>query len=288
MQFMVIRKADAATEAGLPPKARMFEDMERFNQKLDAAGGVRLALGLHPSLDAVRLKLGAAGESLTDGPFAETKELVAGFTIFEAESKEAAIELLKGWPASDAENAGTVTLELREMGCPGGCQEVAPAQAGDGERYLILLRADAATESEAVPPLATLDRLNAFNAAQAAAGVLLAGDGLTSSSRGARIRLQGGRASVIDGPFAEAKELIAGFWMIRADSMEQAVAWARTVPYPTGPEVEVEIRKAFSGAELDEMLAAGQARLDAGLRAEQLDSALRGELAGSRAAWGRP
>jgi hypothetical protein len=288
MQFMVIRKADAATEAGLPPHPRMFEDMERFNQKLHAAGGVRLALGLHPSAGGVRLKLGAGGETLTDGPFTETRELVAGFTIFEAASKEAAIELLKGWPASDAETSGAVTLELRETGCPGGCLTVPPAQAGDGERYLILLRATAATECEAVPPPETLAALNAFNAAQAAAGRLLAGDGLTSSSRGARLRLQGGRASVIDGPFAEAKELIAGFWMIRAHSMEDAVAWARTVPYPTGPEVEVEIRKAFSGAELDAMLAAGQARQDAGLRAEQLDSALRGELAGAPVACGRP
>jgi hypothetical protein len=288
MQFMVIRKADAATEAGLPPDPQMFEDMERFNQRLDAAGGVKLALGLHPSAHGVRLKLGAAGEVLTDGPFTETKELVAGFTIFEAASKQAAIELLKGWPASDAETSGTVTLELRETGCPGGCPTVAPAQAGDGERYLILLRATAATESEAMPAPGTLERLNAFNTAEAAAGRLLAGDGLTSSTRGARLKLQGGRASVIDGPFAEAKELIAGFWMIRADSMEDAVAWARTVPYPTGPEVEVEIRKAFSGAELDGMLAAGQARLDAGLRAEQLDAALRGELAGAPVAWGRP
>jgi hypothetical protein len=108
---------------------------------------------------------------------------------------------------------------------------------------VILLRSDAASERDTVPPRHKLDTLDAFNAAQAAAGMLLAGDGLKSSARGARVHFKGGRASVIDGPFAEAKELIAGFWMIRAASMDDAIAWARTLPYPTGPEVEVEIRE---------------------------------------------
>jgi hypothetical protein len=243
MQFMVIRRADEATEAGTLPSAAQLGDMERFNQALSDRGGLGLALGLRPSRRAVRLKLWPGGESITDGPFAEAKELVAGFTVFEAPSKEAAIGQLTCWPPSDAQAAGEVLLELRETGCPGGCAEVPPAAGGDGERYVILLRSDAGTESDRVPPQHKLDALNAFNAAQAAAGVLLAGDGLKSSARGARLHFKGGHASVIDGPFAEAKELIAGFWMIRAASMPDANAWARTLPYPTGPEVEVEIRE---------------------------------------------
>jgi hypothetical protein len=275
MQFMVIRKADEATEAGRPPAPAAFDDMERFNRQLNEAGRVGLALGLRPSSRAVRLKLGPGITTVTDGPFAEAKELVAGFTVFEADSKEQAIGLLKGWPASDADATGAAVLELRETGCPGGCAQVPPAGGGEDGRYVILLRSDAGTEADRIPPQEMLDALNAFNAAQAAQGVLLAGDGLKSSARGARIRLAGGQASVIDGPFAEAKELIAGFWMIRAGSMADAIAWARTLPYPTGPRVEVEIREAMTMDDLQPALDDDQRRLDASLRSEQLDAALR-------------
>lgn len=253
MQFMIIRKADAATEALLPPAPGLIEDMERFNAQFAEQGRLGLALGLRPSAHAVRLKLWPGGESVTDGPFAETKELVAGFTIIEADSKEAAIEQVRRWPASDLEATGEVVLELRETGCPGGCAEVASSMEGNDDsagRYVILLRSDAASERDTVPFQAELDALDAFNMAEAEAGVLLAGEGLMSSARGARIHVKGGGVSVIDGPFAEAKELVAGFWMIRAASLDEALAWARKLPYPTGPEVEVEIREVLTMEEL--------------------------------------
>lgn len=275
MQFMVIRKADERTEAGVPPTLAALDEMEHFNAQLAQAGAVGLALGLRPSSRAVRLAISPDGATVTDGPFAEAKELVAGFTIFEAPSKEAAIEQLKRWPQGDVLPTGEAVLELRETGCAGGCTLVPPPVPGEGARYLILLRSNDALEREDIPPRAVLDKLDAFNAAQVGAGVLLAGDGLRGTSRGARLKLSAGGASVIDGPFAEAKELIAGFWMIRAHSMADAVAWARTVPYPTGPWVEVEIREAATMADLMPALDDEQRRADASLRAEQLDDALR-------------
>lgn len=261
MQFMIIRKADAATEALLPPAPALIEDMERFHRQFADEGKLGLALGLRPSAHGVRLRMGPGGTGITDGPFAETKELVAGFTIIEADSKEAAIERLRQWPPGDADATGQVTLELRETGCPGGCAEVASGMAGNEDsdgRYVILLRSRAYSECDAVPPQDKLDALDAFNTAELAAGVLLAGDGLRASARGARVTLarSGGSmiTSVIDGPFAEAKELIAGFWMIRAGSLDEAIAWARRLPYPTrvdaDTEIEVEIREVLTMDEL--------------------------------------
>jgi hypothetical protein len=250
MQFMVIRRADEATEAGVPPTAQGIADMEAFNRALADQGRLGLALGLRPSGRAVRLKLWPGFETITDGPFAEAKELVAGFTVFEAPSRDAALELLKRWPQSDTLATGEAVLELRETGCPGGCAQVAPAADGGDRQYVILLRSDEGTERDRIPPQDMLDALNGFNAVQAAQGRLLAGDGLKASSSGARVLLTSGGASVIDGPFAEAKELIAGFWMIKAGSMLEAIDWARTLPYPTGPYVEVEIREAMTADDL--------------------------------------
>jgi hypothetical protein len=228
----------------------------------------------------VRLHLGRDGERLLHGPF-DTAEVAAGFLVVEAASKEAAVAWAAQWPAAEAAASGGLTLEVRETGCAGGCRPVPPPAEGEGRRYIILLRSDASTERDAIPERARLDALDAFNAAQAAAGVLLAGDGLKSSARGARVRFdrQGGGPAVLDGPFAEAKELIAGFWMIRAPSLEAAIAWARTVPYPTGPEVVVEIRAEHGVEEPAPALSEAQARAGARPRARLLEDAQRDELA---------
>ncbi|WP_296950020.1 YciI family protein [uncultured Massilia sp.] len=281
MQFMIIRRADAATEADIPPSAPLIAEMEAYFRSLADAGALVMVQGLAPSREALRLHLGPGGSDVAAGPF-DLRELAAGFLVVEADAKEDAVAWARRWPAAEAAANGGLTLEVREAGCVGGCVEVPLADGAGGKRYVILLRSDADCERDAVPEQARLDALDAFNAAQAAAGVLLAGDGLMSSSRGARVHIDArGASTVVDGPFAEAKELIAGFWMIRADSMAAALAWARTVPYPTGPGVVVEIRAQHADGEpaTAAALSPEEARADASLRAGLLDDALRDELA---------
>jgi hypothetical protein len=289
MQFMLIRTDNDDRAAAADPQAVLDDLLRRLpagRTAADAPGAPALALAFAPDAEAVRLKLWPGGEAVTTGPFPRAERLPAGFAVFEAPSRAAALAWLQARAGTDA---GTV--ELRETGCPGGCAGIPPGAAGDDACYAILLRSDAGTERDAIPLQEKLDRLNAFNAVHAAAGTLLAGDGLKSTARGARVRVANGGASIIDGPFAEAKELIAGFWMIRAPSIDAALDWARTLPYPTGPEVEVEVRPVAliaplgKHAPMDET--AARLREDASVRAEQLDAALRAELA-PQPAWDRP
>jgi len=123
-------------------------------------------------------------------------------------------------------------------------------------RFMMLLKADKNTEAGSMPDEAILIAMGKYNEELIKAGVLLAGEGLQPSSKGARVRFSGGKTTVIDGPFAETKELIAGFWMIQAKSKEEAIEWAKRVPFDpqgasatTGGVGEIEIRQLFDPAD---------------------------------------
>ncbi len=99
-------------------------------------------------------------------------------------------------------------------------------------RFMILLKADEEAEADFIPEERLLAAMAKRNEEAMRAGVMLAGEGLKSSSKGARVKFAGGRPMVTDGPFAEVKELIAGFWVIRVGSKEEAIEWVRNYPYP--------------------------------------------------------
>ena len=109
-------------------------------------------------------------------------------------------------------------------------------------RFMMIVKASKESEAGVLPTEKELADMAKFNEELLKAGVLLAGEGLQASSKGARVRYSGAKRTVIDGPFAEAKELIAGFWLIQAKSMEEALEWARRVPFDDG---EVEVRQLF-------------------------------------------
>jgi hypothetical protein len=113
-------------------------------------------------------------------------------------------------------------------------------------RFMIIRKADAQTEAGTIPSQALIEAMGAFHEEMLKAGILLAGDGLHPSSKGARIKFVGGKPSVVDGPFAEAKELIAGFSMIRVKSKEEALSWVkRWPPLDADGHVELELRQVF-------------------------------------------
>jgi hypothetical protein len=112
-------------------------------------------------------------------------------------------------------------------------------------RFMVLIKADKDSEAGVLPDEQLLTAMGKFNEELVNSGVMLAGEGLQPSSKGARIKFSGEKRTVIDGPFIEAKELIAGFWIWQVNSKEEAIEWAKRCPNPMGAESEIEIRQVF-------------------------------------------
>jgi hypothetical protein len=111
---------------------------------------------------------------------------------------------------------------------------------------MVMVKATKSSEAGVMPSEELLTKMGKFNEELVKAGIMLAGDGLHPSSKGKRVRLSGGQKKVIDGPFAETKELVAGYWIWQVKSMEEAVEWVRRCPDPMpGEEAEIEIRPLF-------------------------------------------
>jgi len=119
-------------------------------------------------------------------------------------------------------------------------------------RFIVLLKADKNTEAGVLPDEKLLTEMGKYNEELVKAGVLLAAEGLQPSSKGARVRFSGKKRTVIDGPFIETKELIAGFWMIQVKSKEEAIEWVKRCPNPLEGEAEIEIRQVFEAADFGE------------------------------------
>ncbi|MGN9839889.1 YciI family protein [Nonomuraea sp. H19] len=118
-------------------------------------------------------------------------------------------------------------------------------------KFMIVGKGSAEIEAGALPSQELVDNMHAYNESLAKAGVLLAAEGLYPSSHGAQIAYSGGKATVIDGPFAEAKELIAGFWLIQVKSREEAIEWALRLPVPPGAEgIGLDVWQVFDAADV--------------------------------------
>jgi len=135
-------------------------------------------------------------------------------------------------------------------------------------RFMVMVKATKNSEAGAMPSETLLADMGRFNEELVKAGVMLAGEGLQPSSRGARVRFSGGKRTVIDGPFAETKELVAGFWLWQCKSKEEAIEWVKRCPDPMpGEDSEIEIRPLFEaedfGAEFTPELREQETRLRA-------------------------
>ena len=141
-------------------------------------------------------------------------------------------------------------------------------------RFMILVKANKDSEAGVLPDEKALTAMGKFNEELAKAGVMLAGEGLQASSKGARVRFSGNKRTVIDGPFAETKELIAGFWLWEVKSKAEAIEWLKRAPFDDG--VEVEIRQVFEAEDFGPALTPEVREQEERLRREASARAKRG------------
>ena len=139
-------------------------------------------------------------------------------------------------------------------------------------RVMVIVKATPSSETGALPSTELLTAMGEFNEALVKAGIMLAGDGLHPSSTGKRVRFAGSSRTVIDGPFAETKELIAGFWLWKLASMDEALAWVKRCPNPMPEDSEIEIRQLFEMEDFGDALTPELRDQDARLRASVDDA----------------
>jgi hypothetical protein len=262
MRFMMLVKATKAFEAGVLPDEKLLSEMANWAEELVKAGA-RLESGrLQPSSKGVRVRYADGKFMLTDGPFAESKELIAGFCLIQVKSREEAIEWAKRVPFQEGEIELRPLYELFDFPVdaaekPDGWREkeeqfrtAPPARKPGMIRYLGIVKADKDTEAGVLPDEKSLAAMGAFMEEGVKSGVFLSGEGLQPSSKGARVRFSGSKRMVIDGPFAETKELVAGYAILQFTSKAEAIEGTKRFVQVDamgrlGAESECEIRPFF-------------------------------------------
>lgn len=135
-------------------------------------------------------------------------------------------------------------------------------------RVMVMVKATKSSEAGDMPSEQLLNEMGNYNEQLVKAGIMLSGDGLQPSSKGVRVRFSGPNRTVVDGPFAETKELVAGFWMWKVKSMEEAIEWVRKCPNPMPVESEIEIRQVFELEDFGDNATPEVREREARLRAE--------------------
>jgi hypothetical protein len=263
MRFMLLIKADADYEAGELPRPELLIEIARYVDELARAGAMIECNRLFPSSAGVRVRCSQGKITVVDGPFTETKELVAGYLLLQADSLAAAIEWAQRAPFESGEIDIRPLFELEDFPVdpaeqPEGWREkeaemkvAPPLERRPGtRRYLGMLKGDSATEAGVMPDEKLLTDMGAFMEEGIKAGILLGGEGLKPTSAGARVRFDGKNRVVVDGPFTETKEIVAGYAMLQFATREEAIEWTKRFVQVDSPgrlngECECELREVW-------------------------------------------
>ena len=142
-------------------------------------------------------------------------------------------------------------------------------------RFMVIVKASKESEAGVMPSTELLEAMGKYNEELVKAGILLAADGLQPSAKGVRVRFSGKNRTVIDGPFAETKELIAGFWIMQTKSKEEVIEWVKRCPNPMPSDSDIEIRQIFEAEDFDPEIARGMREQEARFAGQMADNAKR-------------
>jgi hypothetical protein len=237
VKFMMLHKTDTYYENGGLPSSELIAGVGKVVGELVQAGKLLAADGLRSSAEGVRLKFEAGKRTVIPGPLVGDNELVAGFAVLRVTSLDEAVE----WATRFATVVGDVELDIRPATEPWDLGMMKKPAGLTTRRYIAMQKADARSERGAPPSAAQVEAMNVLIGEMTKAGVLLSAGSLEPSSRAVRVRNLGGRKTVVDGPFAESKELVGGFVVLELDSREEAIAWAQRYVDVLG-EVELDVR----------------------------------------------
>lgn len=230
MRFISMHKSNASTEAGEPPSPELMAGIGPLMGEMIQAGVFRAGEGLRPSATGVRLNFSGGTRTITQGPFVGSNELTHRYLIVSVQSIDEAIE----WATRFA-GAADAEMDIRPLTEPWDIG-MGPKPAGlTTTRFMIQHKSDSRTEAGVQPDT----KLGAIPA-----DVLLATEALRPSSEGLRLRYANGKRTVIDGPFTESKELIAGFSIMEAPAIDEVAAWAWRFA-ELFDEVEMDIRPLY-------------------------------------------
>ena len=236
MKFMMLHKTNAYYEQGGLPSKELIAGVGGMIGEMVRSGRLLAADGLRSSAEGVRLKFSGGKRTIVKGPLQGENELVASFAVMRVRSLDEAVE----WATRLAAVVGDVVLDIRPATEPWDIGLGGKPEGLTTRRYIAMQKAGAATEAGASPSPQDVERMGALIAEMSEAGVLLSTGWLEPSSHASRLRNVGGKQMLVDGPFAESKELVGGFVILELDSRAEAVAWARRYVAVLG-EVELDV-----------------------------------------------
>jgi hypothetical protein len=233
---MMLHKTDAYYEAGGKPPPQLIAGVGRIVGEAVRSGKLLAADGLRPSAEGVRLTLASGRRTIARGPLVGENELIAGFVVMRVHSLDEAIE----WGTRFAAAAGDGVVDIRPATEPWDIGLGKKPEGLTTRRYIAMLKADARSEAGVPPTVRDVETMSALVEDMKAAGVLASTGSLGPSVGATRLRNSGGKVTVVDGPFAESKELVGGFVVLELDSHADAIAWARRYVGVLG-QVELDV-----------------------------------------------
>lgn len=237
MRFMIMHRSNAHWESGAPPTPELIARVGRLIGDLAQSDRLLAAEGLRASSQGVRLQFSNGQRTIIDGPFTESKELIAGFAIVRTASLQEAVY----WATRFAQVfASDLEVDIRPVTEPWDIGIVEKPAGLTTRRYMAAHKHRQADGCQPLTP-AQAAEMKALIEEMKRAGALLSSEGLLASAQGARLRSGSGGPVVMDGPFTESKELLGGFVIVRAESLGEAVDWARRYYTDVGAD-EVDVR----------------------------------------------